>query len=134
MRSGLLPGCALRRARWSGASHPGPVDTRTRVWFAQPEISITDFSSWESLEDETELRFSRGWTGMSELSVTDFRNRARAWLEQHAPRTGGGEAGEPGRADIAAQQAFQAKLYDARIAGINWPKEYGVQGLTKAAQ
>ena len=71
---------------------------------------------------------------MSELSVTDFRNRARAWLEQNAPRRGGGESGEPGRADIAAQQAFQAKLYDAGFAGITWPKEYGGQGLTNAEQ
>ena len=71
---------------------------------------------------------------MSELSVADFRNRARAWLEQNAPRRGGGESGEPGRADIAAQQAFQAKLYDAGLAGITWPKEYGGQGLTNAEQ
>ena len=71
---------------------------------------------------------------MSELSVTDFRNRARAWLEQNAPRRGGGESGEPGRADIAAQKAFQAKLYDAGFAGITWPKEYGGQGLTNAEQ
>ena len=71
---------------------------------------------------------------MSELSVADFRNRARAWLEQNAPSRGGGESGEPGRADIAAQQAFQAKLYDAGLAGITWPKEYGGQGLTNAEQ
>ena len=72
---------------------------------------------------------------MSELSVTDFRNRARAWLEQHAPRRGGGkESGEPEGADIAAQKAFQAKLYDAGFAGITWPKEYGGQGLTNAEQ
>jgi alkylation response protein AidB-like acyl-CoA dehydrogenase len=71
---------------------------------------------------------------MSELSVTDFRNRARAWLEQNAPQRGGGESGEPGRADIAAQKAFQAKLYDAGFAGITWPKEYGGQGLTNAEQ
>ncbi len=72
---------------------------------------------------------------MSELSVTDFRNRARAWLEQNAPRRGGGED-EPSRrrADIAAQKAFQAKLYDAGFAGITWPKEYGGQGLTNAEQ
>jgi alkylation response protein AidB-like acyl-CoA dehydrogenase len=71
---------------------------------------------------------------MSELSVTDFRNRARAWLAQNAPHRGGGESGEPGRADIATQQAFQAKLYDSGFAGITWPKEYGGQGLTNAEQ
>jgi alkylation response protein AidB-like acyl-CoA dehydrogenase len=72
---------------------------------------------------------------MSEQSVTDFRNRARAWLEQNAPRRGGDdEGGEPGGAGVAAQKAFQAKLYDAGFAGIAWPKEYGGQGLTDAEQ
>ncbi len=71
---------------------------------------------------------------MSELSVADFRNRARAWLEQNAPRRDGGEAAEPGRAGIAAQKAFQARLYDAGLAGITWPREYGGQGLTNAEQ
>src|SRR5246127_3871466 len=72
---------------------------------------------------------------MSEQSVSDFRNRARAWLEQNAPHRGGGEAsGEPGRADIATQKEFQAKLYDAGFAGITWPAEYGGQGLTSAEQ
>jgi len=71
---------------------------------------------------------------MSEQSVTDFRNRARAWLEQHAPLRGADEGGESGTADIATQKAFQAKLYDAGFAGIAWPKEYGGQGLTDAEQ
>jgi alkylation response protein AidB-like acyl-CoA dehydrogenase len=73
---------------------------------------------------------------MSERSVNDFRDRARAWLEQNAPRRGDGddEPGGPGRADIAAQQAFQARLYDAGFAGITWPREYGGQGLTNAEQ
>jgi alkylation response protein AidB-like acyl-CoA dehydrogenase len=72
---------------------------------------------------------------MSEQSVTEFRNRARAWLEQHAPRRDdGGGPGEPGGAGIAAQQAFQASLYDAGFAGITWPREYGGQGLTNAEQ
>jgi alkylation response protein AidB-like acyl-CoA dehydrogenase len=72
---------------------------------------------------------------MSEQSVTDFRNRARAWLEHNAPRRGGDdELGESGRADIASQQAFQARVYDAGFAGISWPQEYGGQGLTDAEQ
>ncbi|MGH3207086.1 MAG: acyl-CoA dehydrogenase family protein [Trebonia sp.] len=72
---------------------------------------------------------------MSEQFVTDFRNRARAWLKQNAPHRGGGEeSGEPGRADIATQKAFQASLYDAGFAGITWPSEYGGQGLTNAEQ
>jgi len=72
---------------------------------------------------------------MSEISITDFRNRARAWLEEHAPRRGGGAGpGEAGPADLAAQKAFQASLYDAGFAGLTWPREYGGQGLTHAEQ
>src|SRR6201992_1565412 len=72
---------------------------------------------------------------MSEQSVTDFRKRARAWLTGNAPQGGGGdEELEPGPADIPAQKAFQAKLYQAGYAGITWPKEYGGQGLTNAEQ
>src|ERR1700743_2391896 len=71
---------------------------------------------------------------MSERSVDDFRDRARAWLEQTAPRRDDDDAGGPGRAGIAAQRAFQARLYDAGFAGITWPGEYGGQGLTTAEQ
>jgi alkylation response protein AidB-like acyl-CoA dehydrogenase len=73
---------------------------------------------------------------MSEQSATDFRNRARAWLAENAPRraAGGDEPGESARADLAAQKAFQAKLYDAGFAGLTWPREYGGQGLTNAEQ
>jgi alkylation response protein AidB-like acyl-CoA dehydrogenase len=73
---------------------------------------------------------------MSERSVNDFRDRARAWLEQNAPRRGGGEdePGAAGRAGIAAQREFQARLYDAGFAGITWPVAYGGQGLTNAEQ
>ncbi len=70
---------------------------------------------------------------MSEQSVTDFRNRARAWLAENAPRRGADDESAI-RADIAAQKAFQAKLYDAGFVGLTWPKEYGGQGLTNAEQ
>jgi alkylation response protein AidB-like acyl-CoA dehydrogenase len=73
---------------------------------------------------------------MSDQSVTEFRNRARAWLEEHAPRQGDGddELSESARTDIPAAKAFQASLYDAGFAGLTWPKEYGGQGLTNAEQ
>jgi len=71
---------------------------------------------------------------MSEQSVAEFRSRARSWLEANVPRktdAGDGSA-KPGLDDVAAQQAFQAKLYDAGFAGITWPREYGGQGLSNA--
>jgi alkylation response protein AidB-like acyl-CoA dehydrogenase len=73
---------------------------------------------------------------MSEQSVIDFRNRARAWLAENAPRMAAAddESGGPARADIAAQKAFQARLYDAGFAGLTWPTEYGGQGLSNAEQ
>jgi alkylation response protein AidB-like acyl-CoA dehydrogenase len=68
--------------------------------------------------------------------VAEFRIRARAWLEANAPRKASADDAdwEPGVASIAAQKAFQAKLYDAGFAGITWPREYGGQGLTIAEQ
>jgi alkylation response protein AidB-like acyl-CoA dehydrogenase len=68
--------------------------------------------------------------------VAEFRRRARAWLEAHAPRkaSAGDPDGEPRAVDIAEQKAFQAELYDAGFAGITWPREYGGQGLTNAEQ
>jgi alkylation response protein AidB-like acyl-CoA dehydrogenase len=74
--------------------------------------------------------------GMSEQSASEFRSRARSWLEANAPRrTGAGAGGgESGMVDVAEQKAFQARLYDAGFAGITWPREYGGQGLTNAEQ
>jgi len=73
---------------------------------------------------------------MTEQSVAEFRSRARSWLAANVPpKTGADDAGaKPGLADVAAQQAFQAKLYDAGLAGITWPREYGGQGLSNAEQ
>jgi alkylation response protein AidB-like acyl-CoA dehydrogenase len=71
---------------------------------------------------------------MSEQSVTDFRNRARAWLAENAPRRGAADDESATRADLAAQKEFQARLYDAGLAGLTWPREYGGQGLTHAEQ
>ena len=75
---------------------------------------------------------------MHGVSVTDFRNRARAWLEENAPRRASADGESEPRpgpgAGIAAQKAFQARLYDAGFAGITWPREYGGQGLTNAEQ
>jgi alkylation response protein AidB-like acyl-CoA dehydrogenase len=71
---------------------------------------------------------------MSEQSATDFRNRARAWLAENAPRRGAADDESATRADLAAQKEFQARLYDAGFAGLTWPREYGGQGLTNAEQ
>jgi alkylation response protein AidB-like acyl-CoA dehydrogenase len=63
----------------------------------------------------------------------DFRARVRAFLEVHAHSA---DAGEPvldrrslDEQGVAQARAYQAALYDAGLAGLTWPREYGGQGL-----
>jgi alkylation response protein AidB-like acyl-CoA dehydrogenase len=67
-----------------------------------------------------------------------YRRQARAWLAENleplAPGRGGhqrgGEAAEP--VDYRPARALQKKVYEAGYAGIDWPAEYGGQGLSPA--
>jgi acyl-CoA dehydrogenase len=69
-----------------------------------------------------------------------FRDRARVWLEAHAPRRSAehGAAAhqrttsEQERESVAAAKRFQAELFAAGLAGLRWPRAYGGQGLTLA--
>ncbi len=55
-----------------------------------------------------------------------FRDRVRDWLRDNAPRARDPE----GPADpVAEAKDFQARLFDAGLAGLTWPREYGGQGL-----
>ena len=78
---------------------------------------------------------------MAEATETEFRARVRAFLEGNAPRRrarseddedlGHGPLEEAEDGDMVARnKEFQAKLFDAGLAGLTWPKEYGGQGLT----
>jgi alkylation response protein AidB-like acyl-CoA dehydrogenase len=69
------------------------------------------------------------------MSTEDFRSRALAWLEAHAVRVATDDG--PANlfhydADIPASKQFQKALFDAGLAGIMWPKEYGGAGLGAA--
>jgi alkylation response protein AidB-like acyl-CoA dehydrogenase len=73
----------------------------------------------------------------ADISVEDFKIKAREWLAANAPRAGkvvdkeiSGYANDA----VAAQKAMQAKLFDGGFAGITWPKAYGGQGLTDEHQ
>ena len=77
--------------------------------------------------------------------VEEYRERARGWLADNAPRRGTPEAERASRQSFAmgsdeerdyVQRAkdFQAKLADAGFAGITYPTEYGGAGLTRAHQ
>jgi alkylation response protein AidB-like acyl-CoA dehydrogenase len=76
------------------------------------------------------------------ISVEEFREKARAWLEENVPRRGASRTGdddvrdvvEAGRDLVAESKEFQARLFDGGFAGITWPAEYGGQGLTNEHQ
>jgi alkylation response protein AidB-like acyl-CoA dehydrogenase len=74
--------------------------------------------------------------GIGARTGEKFRDRARAWLVENAPRhsADGGSEDAGNSAGLDAQRAFQARLYDAGFVGITWPAEYGGQGLTNAEQ
>ncbi len=58
-----------------------------------------------------------------------YREKVRAWLDEHKgeapPRSGSTED----RAYIDARRAWQGKLAEAGLAGVTWPREYGGQGM-----
>jgi len=70
--------------------------------------------------------------------LAGFRGRVRGWLTENAERrdavSDSGHAaddheGESLRA-VEVAKDFQAKLFDAKLAGLSWPTVYGGQGLT----
>ncbi|SEP28756.1 acyl-CoA dehydrogenase family protein [Trujillonella endophytica] len=66
-------------------------------------------------------------------SLDAFRHRVRAWFAEHVALTGGASDGESTDAVDVARR-FQGALFDAGLAGLTWPVEYGGQGLTTAHQ
>ena len=59
-----------------------------------------------------------------------FRNRVRAWLADNAPTSSpDGTPARAGASAVESAQDFQARLFDAGLAGLTWPTEYGGQGL-----
>jgi alkylation response protein AidB-like acyl-CoA dehydrogenase len=62
--------------------------------------------------------------------LDEFRARCRAFLTEHATtEPAEGEEDPRGDLGLAAAREFQASLYDAGLAGLSYPKEYGGQGL-----
>ena len=57
-----------------------------------------------------------------------FRDQARAWLADNAPKDWGG------REDVAAWRAWSRKLYDAGYIGLTWPEEFGGRGAPYSHQ
>lgn len=75
-------------------------------------------------------------------TVEEFALRARRWLAEHMPSAEGQSAflrrevrpDEEELARIARCRELQRMLFDAGLAGVCVPKEYGGQGLTSAHQ
>jgi len=60
-----------------------------------------------------------------------YRSAARAWLEAVAPEYGAAaRRGLDVRDDLAIARRYQRAKYEAGYAGINWPQEFGGQGLS----
>jgi alkylation response protein AidB-like acyl-CoA dehydrogenase len=60
-----------------------------------------------------------------------YRAKAIAWLDSVAPRyTGAVRAGLSVEEDLALGRKYQAEKFAAGFAGINWPTDFGGQGLT----
>ncbi|HEY7107493.1 MAG TPA: acyl-CoA dehydrogenase family protein [Acidimicrobiia bacterium] len=71
------------------------------------------------------------------VSVSEYRERARHWLEENVPKTGAEERRRGGGRDghsrvFAGDPELQRKQFEAGFAGITIPVEYGGQGLTPA--
>ncbi len=79
--------------------------------------------------------------GAKPVELEEFRSRVHEFLTAHAaPRVEeeefDPEASHPAvEADmVAAAKAYQAALFDARLAALTWPTEYGGQGLPGSYQ
>jgi alkylation response protein AidB-like acyl-CoA dehydrogenase len=65
---------------------------------------------------------------MSDLEA--YRDKAAAWLESMVPAFGkAARKGLSEAEDLALARRYQAAKFEAGYAGINWPVEYGGQGL-----
>jgi alkylation response protein AidB-like acyl-CoA dehydrogenase len=61
-----------------------------------------------------------------------YRERVRAWLEEHAaqaPEARSTRAGAEEDAYVDARRRWQGRLAEGGLAGVTWPQEYGGQGL-----
>jgi len=61
-----------------------------------------------------------------------FRQRCRAFLDEHATGISGSRADDRGLSLVLGAKRFQAALAADGLAGLTYPKEYGGQGLTRA--
>jgi alkylation response protein AidB-like acyl-CoA dehydrogenase len=80
-------------------------------------------------------------TGAPPANEDEFRNQVRVFLEDHVPRKAAADSGwsadylgPPRSRALEVAATYQAALFDAGLAGLIWPKEYGGQGLPSQYQ
>ncbi|MCX2933764.1 acyl-CoA dehydrogenase family protein [Mycobacterium sp. CVI_P3] len=67
--------------------------------------------------------------------ITEFRSYVRRWLPGGLPKSGSqSRTGEPLEEQAARHRELQRRLWDAHLAGICYPVEYGGLGLTREHQ
>ncbi|WP_433799841.1 acyl-CoA dehydrogenase family protein [Actinomycetospora sp. CA-084318] len=72
---------------------------------------------------------------MTTLDPADLRERAAAWFAEHGRRPDAVPSRSRAPGDyVAAAREQQRALYDAGLAGITWPTEYGGLGLDAGAR
>jgi alkylation response protein AidB-like acyl-CoA dehydrogenase len=77
-------------------------------------------------------------SGGAASSEQEFRRRVQDFLDRHARRRSSRDDGsrdvmdmdEPESQAVKRAKEFQAALFDAGLAGLTWPTEYGGQGLS----
>jgi alkylation response protein AidB-like acyl-CoA dehydrogenase len=79
--------------------------------------------------------------GKAPTDLEQFRKYVRNWATAHLkerseapPSMGGSTSDDDPSARVAAHRAIQAQLFEAGLAGIRYPKEYGGQGLSAEHQ
>jgi alkylation response protein AidB-like acyl-CoA dehydrogenase len=66
---------------------------------------------------------------------SEFRDHVRRWLPGNLPKLGEqSRPGEPLEERAARHRTLQRRLWDANLAGIRYPREYGGLGLTRDHQ
>ena len=67
--------------------------------------------------------------------LAEFRSYIRRWLPGGLPKSGDqSRVGEPLEEQAARHRVLQRRLWDAHLAGICYPREYGGLGLTREHQ
>jgi len=64
--------------------------------------------------------------------LDEFRTHVRRWLPGNLPKLGEqSRPGEPVEEQAARHRVLQRRLWDAHLAGILYPREYGGLGLAR---